>query len=421
MDRVEAPQSIMMCRNTDDSGDVLRTYVQDKITINCYEKYKSFNSWVENGRLLTDLEEFVGLLKARFSLKEFNRNIVCAIDSLKWTGMISLADDYSYIFVQSIGKVDKIRSLEDVEQSNDSDKSSWDYSVTLHFGGCDERCNEFVEFFKQYIARINQDNRGVYCMINGSMGLDLYHMGFPGKSIIPTNYSGASIASFNRIVNDLRSDSPYGCLSILSGPPGSGKTYLVRAVIEAADKDALFVIVPPSIIAQISGPDLIPMLIKIKQNYLDRKRCCVFILEDCDSILIPRGEDNMSSISSLLNLADGIIGSMFSIRILATTNANHLEFDQALVRPGRLSCRAEIGELNRDESIVCYNALTKTVDGRKYITKSMTLAEVYALAVGNDYVFEVPEKHLGFKPEVAQQVMTKPSRAIGLNIDPPLR
>ena len=63
-----------------------------------------------------------------------------------------------------------------------------------------------------------------------------------------------------------------------------------------------------------------------------------------------------------------------------------------------------------DEAITCYNALTKTEDGKKYITKSMTLAEVYAIAAGNNFVFEAEEKTLGFKPQ--QGAIAVPSNRV---------
>ena len=53
-------------------------------------------------------------------------------------------------------------------------------------------------------------------------------------------------------------------------------------------------------------------------------------------------------------------------------------------------------------------------EGIRQITKNMILAEIYALAMGNDYVFETKEKHLGFNPEPVQRdVIAKPSRNIG--------
>jgi ATP-dependent 26S proteasome regulatory subunit len=228
-------------------------------------------------------------------------------------------------------------------------------------------------------------------------GLRLHHLGYPGKAIIPTNYSAKVMEGYERIVNDIQSDKPAGCLSIISGPPGTGKTYFVRSVIEATDADSLFIMIPPDVVASMSGPQMIPLLMRIKEEYLETKSNVVFVVEDGDTILIPRSIDNQSHISTLLNITDGILGSLFSMRVLVTTNANALDFDEALTRPGRLSCRLQIGALSHTEAIIAYDAITKTHDGCKLVKGEMTLAEVYALANGNDYTFEDEDKgRVGF-------------------------
>jgi hypothetical protein len=51
----------------------------------------------------------------------------------------------------------------------------------------------------------------------------------------------------------------------------------------------------------------------------------LFIIEDADDCLVPRGSGNVSTISSLLNYTDGIFGSMLDLRIIATTNAEKME------------------------------------------------------------------------------------------------
>ena len=72
------------------------------------------------------------------------------------------------------------------------------------------------------------------------------------------------------------------------------------------------------------------------------------VLEDADRCLVTRGENNINSIQSLLNLGDGILGSLLDLRIIATTNAKKLEMEAAILRPGRLSKRLEVGALDLD-------------------------------------------------------------------------
>jgi len=58
----------------------------------------------------------------------------------------------------------------------------------------------------------------------------------------------------------------------------------------------------------------------------------------------------MDDITSILNMGDGIFGSLFDIRIVATTNAKQEEMDEAITRPGRLSKRVYVGFTNYEEA-----------------------------------------------------------------------
>jgi SpoVK/Ycf46/Vps4 family AAA+-type ATPase len=101
------------------------------------------------------------------------------------------------------------------------------------------------------------------------------------------------------------------------------------------------------------------------------------ILEDADNILTPRGKDNLSLISTLLNMTSGILGSMLDIRAVATTNSPTKDIDPALMRPGRLSSHVTVGELDKEKAASVFKRLTgkaKTFSGQ------VSLAEVYRLA-----------------------------------------
>lgn len=116
----------------------------------------------------------------------------------------------------------------------------------------------------------------------------------------------------------------------------------------------------------------------------------VLILEDADQCLVPRAADNISSISSLLNLSDGILGSLLDIRIIATTNAKQEKMDQAILRDGRLSKRIEVNALEYDQANHIFQRLTQSKnalpmkDQRSEMypkqNSKYTLAEIYKLA-----------------------------------------
>ena len=100
----------------------------------------------------------------------------------------------------------------------------------------------------------------------------------------------------------------------------------------------------------------------------------VFILEDGDNVLTPRGKENLSLISTLLNFTSGILGSMLDIRAIATTNSPTKDIDPALMRPGRLSAHVTVGPLSTEQAIKIFKRLTGKKDG---VTHATTLAQVY--------------------------------------------
>jgi len=144
----------------------------------------------------------------------------------------------------------------------------------------------------------------------------------------------------------------------------------------------VFVFVPPGIVDFLASPELIPMLIQKKSsNYVDGP--IVFILEDADNILVPRAKDNMSLISTLLNMTSGILGSMLDIRAVATTNSPKADIDPALLRPGRLSSHMTVTKLDTMKA----NQVFKRLTGKKTgpFESEAALADVYLKARENGW------------------------------------
>ena len=73
------------------------------------------------------------------------------------------------------------------------------------------------------------------------------------------------------------------------------------------------------------------------------------------------------------------MGSIFDIRVVATTNADHVQIDQAIVREGRLCRRINVPELPAEHANTLLGELRPGVD-EPIFDRSRTLAQVYALA-----------------------------------------
>jgi len=239
---------------------------------------------------------------------------------------------------------------------------------------------KMIDLMRRYVAPPKPGGR-VYIIGDTPMGPEFYSLGVASVVMERGNYEANTLRAYDEAVEELKSSSPAGRLTIFDGEPGTGKTYLVRAILDACP-DAMFVFVLPNMVDALASPSLIPLLIRRKNSGMTSGPI-VFILEDGDNVLTPRGKDNLSLISTLLNMTSGILGSMLDIRAIATTNSPKSEIDPALMRAGRLSQHMTVGALGQDHANKVFKRLTGK-DGN--INKAMTLANVYAMARSNGWV-----------------------------------
>lgn len=219
--------------------------------------------------------------------------------------------------------------------------------------------------------------KNVYTFVLDSAGeLILESLGainYPFKNV---NYTNLVCEKYKFIMEELNSKSPIGRIVIFQGEPGTGKTWLLRNIISEI-KDHICVILKPSFIPKLSEPSTLSTLLNVKGTELP----LLFLVEDADELLAKRTGTNMESVSSLLNLGDGIIGSLLDIRIILTSNTIVSEFDEAILRPGRLLDIINIGLLSPDEANKCYNVLRedknlKPTNDKKYYNNT-SLAQIY--------------------------------------------
>jgi hypothetical protein len=223
----------------------------------------------------------------------------------------------------------------------------------------------------------------VYAIVVQGGRLALNTIGNAGIPLVPENYEPSLIEDYKFVIRDLNSSTPSGRIIIMEGEPGTGKTHLVRAMLTEV-KDAMFVLVSPEMVSSLGGPELLPLLLSHRSS---QSGPIILILEDADKCLVTRAGDNINSIQSLLNLGDGILGSLLDLRIVATTNAKKLEMEPAIMRPGRLCKRMEVGPLQQKTACGVFRHLladaplpTKLVEVNPHHPKKFTLAVVYAIA-----------------------------------------
>jgi len=125
-----------------------------------------------------------------------------------------------------------------------------------------------------------------------------------------------------------------GGLTILEGPPGTGKTSLVSIMMRRLVKTHVFYVLQAAQDNTLSAPELVPFWKKQNRRHPDRIK--VLVIEDAERLLWPRSGDNREAVSSVLNIADGLVGRMLRLHIMCSVNARLDDLDPAITRPGRL-------------------------------------------------------------------------------------
>jgi hypothetical protein len=239
----------------------------------------------------------------------------------------------------------------------------------------------------------------VYALGQTARGLTLRELGKMDTRIERGNYTEEVLNKVDYVIKEYNKESPLGRLTIINGPPGTGKTHLIKGMIPEL-KECLVVLLPTRLVGEIDGPSITAVLTDWKEIYTyddegtEVARSIVFILEDADECLVPRDSLNISTISSLLNYTDGILGSLLDFRIIATTNATKIEFDKAFTRPGRLCAHIVVDKVESDHAEQIYKRITEGKN-TEYKEKK-TLAEIYSDVAENKYTYTKEETKMGF-------------------------
>jgi len=194
----------------------------------------------------------------------------------------------------------------------------------------------------------------------------------------PENYEPEVIEKFSRLIADLNSHTPRGRMAIIHGTPGTGKTYLLKAITQACPK-ALVIYVPNTLVADLGNPELIEVFTNSRKDVSQR---IILLAEDADVIFRRRSEENTNAISSALNLTDGMFGELLKIYVVGTTNVEMDEIDPAIKRPGRLSEEIHVGRLSPERTAAVYRRLKENPEAPipESLKQGGTLAEVYSTA-----------------------------------------
>lgn len=234
-----------------------------------------------------------------------------------------------------------------------------------------DEVDKLIVSYKERFGEVRKINV-LKILIQGETQYTLGTLGTPCVEIDPDNYTPEVVQKFEMVRREISADKPRGRVAIITGYPGTGKTFLIRALLSDYTPDTDYIIANTEQVLDLAK-NLYKFLNLRMQGGSHRKT--VFILEDADSAIAPRSTTNLSAIQNILNLSDGLMGESLDIRLVITSNVSSPEIDPAIVRPGRLIAHLDVTPLGALQARKVFQRVSGG-GSREYKTPT-SLAKVY--------------------------------------------
>lgn len=219
-------------------------------------------------------------------------------------------------------------------------------------------------FFDQYFEKYIAPNAKISLLLKE--GQDLVFKSHTIKPLsldLHTMYNDDFAVVHNRIKHELSAANKG--LVLLHGVAGSGKTnYIKWLTAQIPEKN--FIFVPNNLIGALAEPQFMTMLIEEKNS--------VLVLEDCENYIAERvgGGNTSDVVSTILNIADGILSDVLECQFICTFNADLMDIDHALLRHGRLIAEYQFTALSVEKA----NQYLQSIGKNIRVNSPKTLAEI---------------------------------------------
>ena len=210
---------------------------------------------------------------------------------------------------------------------------------------------------------------------------------------VSANYPASTRHELAAAMSDLEALAGRGRMLLWHGPPGTGKTFAVRALArEHRSICTIDCIVEPELFFTKSAHYLTELL--EEEEDPEDKRWHLLIVEDADELISADAKlRSGQGLSRLLNLADGLFGQAIRVLVVVTTNEPMTSFHPAIVRPGRCGSLVSFQRFAADEA----DEWLRRAGSGESVSGPATLAELYAktagaapLRLGHELGFHVP-------------------------------
>lgn len=232
-------------------------------------------------------------------------------------------------------------------------------------------------------------------------------LALPRLAEIEDNYPAGVRRGLGELCSQPSGDALPGRLALWHGPPGTGKTWALRALgREWSEWCDLHYVTDPErllggdtayMLGVLAGrsepPELDDEEAPIEREGKPAERWRLLVLEDAGELLgVAAPAEVGRGFARLLNVADGLLGQGTRVLILVTTNEPLGKLHPAALRPGRAMATLEFAPLAAAEA----SAWLARRGLERAISTPVTIAELHAMLAGTPAVSSAAPTPVGF-------------------------